>query len=652
MNNYNKVDFDNMVNKAIEAANAYYHTGEMLMTDADYDALLDVISQISKINPDWDTRGLFSEVAAGTKSSYTTVAHKFPMLSLAKVKTLAEVEDFIHKTKNGVVYEVKLDGLAVSILYENGKLVRMVTRGDGYSGEDITAKLSLIKGIPAAIDSMGILELRGEIYMSDSDFFTTNENRVSSGNSAFLNPRNAVAGIIRSLELDYDAFLSFACYDVLSDSLEYSTYLEAIMLAEKWGASTAYSITPKAEQSLSAEHVLNNIEEKRPTLGFPIDGVVIKVDSIIEREAMGEVGNAPKWACAYKYSADTATTRLKDIEVSVGRTGQMSLRALLEPVYVAGTTITYATLHNPKFIADADIRIGDMVYVYRAGDVIPRVDKVVISERTSDSVTWVAPLDCVKCGKPWDKSSLLWRCNNPSCSALSKIEYALSRDALDIEGASSAVAEELMNSGLIEDLFDLYQLTIEQLSSLKLAKDRLLGLKNATKIFNQIQKSKELSNDRVFVALGLRTLGRTLSRRLVKEFPTLSRLLAATESQLSETEGIGKEKASIIFKEIQENKDLIQKLISIGVGENEETTAEKNINLSLAGKTVVISGTVPGYTRDEAQRLVEKLGGKASGSVSKNTDILVSGEGSGSKYDKALSLGVTIWTPEQLLALI
>jgi DNA ligase (NAD+) len=652
MNNYDKTSFDAMVEKAVEAANAYYHTGDMLMTDADYDALLDVISEISKINPDWDTRGLLSEVAAGTTSNYTTVAHKFPMLSLAKVKTLAEVEDFINKTNNGIVYEVKLDGLAVSVLYESGKLVRMVTRGDGYSGEDITTKLTLIKGIPSVIDSMGTIELRGEIYMSDSDFFTTNENRVSSGNSAFLNPRNAVAGIIRSLELDYDAFLSFACYDVLSDSLDYSTYLEAIRLAEKWGASTAYSITPRVEQSLPAEHVLANIEKKRPMLGFPIDGVVIKVDSIPEREAMGIVGNAPKWACAYKYSADTATTKLKDIEVSVGRTGQMSLRALLEPVHVAGTTITYATLHNPKFIADADIRIGDTVYVYRAGDVIPRVDKVVISDRASDSASWAAPSNCVKCGKPWDKSSLLWRCNNPSCSALSKIEYALSRDALDIEGASSAVAEELMNSGLVEELFDLYQLTIEQLSSLKLAKDRLLGVKNATKIFNQIQKSKELSNDRVFVALGLRTLGRTLSRRLVKEFPTLSKLLAATESQLSETEGIGKEKASIIFKEIKENKNLIEKLISIGVGENEEMDAAANVTLSLAGKTVVISGTVPGFTRDEAQRLVERLGGKASGSVSKNTDILVSGEGSGSKYNKALSLGVTIWTPEQLLELV
>lgn len=652
MNNYDKAHFDSLVNKALEAAISYYHSGEMLMTDAEYDGLLDTISEIGKVNPDWDTRGLFSEVAAGTKGNYITVAHKFPMLSLTKVKTLQEVEDFIDKAKHGVVYEVKLDGLAVSILYENSKLVRMVTRGDGYSGEDITAKLPLIKGIPDRIEFEGILELRGEIYMSDSDFLTTNENRLSIGNSAFLNPRNAVAGIIRSLELDYKASLSFACYDVLSDSLEYSTYLEAVNLAEGWGANTAYALTPKVDQNLSAEHILANIEDKRKTLGFPIDGVVIKVDSIEERNTMGAVGNAPRWACAYKYSADTATTKLKDIEVSVGRTGQMSLRALLEPVYVSGTTITYATLHNPKFIADADIRVGDTVYVYRAGDVIPRVDKVVMADREIGSVAWVPPENCVKCGKPWDKSSLLWRCNNPSCSALSKIEYALSRDALDIEGASSAVAEELMNSGLVGDLYDIYQLTIEQLSSLKLAKDRLLGLKNATKIFNQIQKSKELSNDRVFVALGLRTLGRTLSRRLVKDFATLSSLLSATETQLSETEGIGKEKASIIFKEIQENKVLIEKLISIGIGENNETNQESPINLSLAGKTVVISGTIPGFTRDEAQRLVERLGGKSSGSVSKNTDILVSGEGSGSKYDKALSLGVTIWTPEQLLKLI
>lgn len=646
-----KLYFDNLVEKAYKAAQAYYHTGDMLITDAEYDALIDEITILSQDNPNWDTRGLLTEVAAGTKSNYTTVSHKFPMLSLNKAKTLQEVEEFKTRVEDTLIYEVKLDGLAVSALYEEGKLVRLATRGDGFSGDDITNKISLISGIPTSIPLKVDLEMRGEIYMSDENFYDTNESRVALGNTAFLNPRNAVAGIIRSLELEYEAFLSFACYDVISSDAIFKSYLEAINNARDWGAKTAYDLTPKYDEQSDVIDILNLIEKKRANLGFPIDGVVVKVNSFDIRDKLGTVGNAPKWACAYKYSADTATTRLKDIEVSVGRTGQMSLRAVLEPVYVAGTTITYATLHNPKFISDADIRVGDIVYVYRAGDVIPRVDAVDISKRDDSSVPWTPPQACIRCGKNWNKESLLWRCDNPSCSELARLEYALSRDALDIEGASSAVAEEMLSSGMVSKVSDIYRLDVESLSNMTLAKGRILGKKNATKIYEQIQKSKSLTNDRFFVALGLRTLGRTLSRRILPVFPTLSSLLNATEESLSKIEGIGSEKAKIIVSEIRENSSLIEDFIALGVGVEEKAT-EKSHKKELEGKTVVISGVIPGYSRDEAQRLIEQFGGKTSSSVSQKTNILISGEGSGSKYSKALELGIEIWTPEQFLKLI
>lgn len=650
-NNINESYFQSLLDKARLASEAYYHSPEMLMTDSEYDALAEEIESLIKINPTWEDGGVLSKVAAGTTSSYTTVNHSTPMLSLAKVKTIEDVSSFINRVGVPIIYEVKLDGLAVSISYNKGKLTRMATRGDGNSGEDITNKAMIISGIPLEIPLYGPIEMRGEIYMSDTDFYKTNESRVEEGSSAFLNPRNAVAGIIRSLELNYDAFLSFACYDVVGEIAKGDSYTDTLSELAKWGIVTAYSLTPKLEESKSSDEVLSKIEEARPKLGFPIDGVVLKINSLKLRSELGSISNAPKWACAYKYSADTATTTLKGIEVAVGRTGQMSLRAVLDPVYVAGTTITYATLHNPKFIRDADIRIGDTVYVYRAGDVIPRVDAVDKTKRAPDSKPWEAPSACVKCGKPWDKTSLLWRCSSPSCTFLGRLEYALSRDALDIEGASIAVAEALVLSGSVKTVADIYRLTEEDLASLELSQGRLLGAKNAKKVYSEIYQSKTLTNDKIFIALGLRTLGRTLSRRILPFFPTLTDLLKATEEKLSSIEGIGKEKSNIIFTEIAENQELIKDLISLGIGESKAVTAVRN-SLPLIGEIIVISGSIPGYTREEAQNLVEELGGKSSGSVSNKTTILISGEGSGSKYDKAVALGIKIWTSKELLDLV
>lgn len=647
----NQEAFDRLVEAAINAAQHYYHTETVVMTDLAYDALVEEIESLSVKNPDWDTRGVLLNVSAGTSSFLPTVKHKHPMLSLAKAKTIEEVEAFSTRVSSPLVYEVKLDGLAVSAIYRDGKLAQLLTRGDGFSGEDITAKKTLFKTLPKSIPALEEVELRGEVYMSDIDFLKTNEARVAIVGKAFLNPRNAVAGIIRSLSLEYPVAVSFAVYDAIFAESKFLRYSDSLVKVAEWGFSTASLLTPSYNATADSSEILSQIEAERPNLGFPIDGVVIKVDSIEKREEIGSVSNAPKWACAFKYAADTTTTELLDIEISVGRTGQMSLRAVLEPVYVSGTTITYATLHNPKFISDADIRIGDTVYVYRAGDVVPRVDAVEISKRKASSTVWLAPETCPQCGETWNKSSLLWRCETSTCSTIGRIEYALSRDALDVEGASSAVATALVESGKVETLSDIYSLSLSDLSNLELSKGRLLGSKNGQKILDNIEKTKTHSADKVFAALGIRTLGRTLSKRLVTEFPTLDAFSKISEEELASVEGIGKEKSKIIIKGIEEQRSVIEALIKFDVG---MVVAEKKLADSspLAGKVVVISGAIPGYTRDEANSLVESLGGKSSGSVSKNTSILVSGEGSGSKYEKAVSLGVAVWSPEKLLELV
>lgn len=654
MSSIDKIRFEELLDKAIEAAEAYYHTGEMLMSDDAYDQIIDEIQTLKSLNPEWDDRGVLSQVAAGTKAvSYATATHTTPMLSLQKLKTIEEVSSFESKVNSPLVFEVKLDGLAISATYNQGSLVRIATRGDGYVGEDITFKKDLISGLPKSISYTGEIEVRGEVYMSDSDFMDTNLSRVAAGSEAFLNARNATAGVIRTLELNYPAKLSFAAYDVILDSRN-SLYTEALAFIEAQGFQTARSLIVIPNDILHASDILNYIEAARPKLGFPIDGVVIKVDSYKVREELGFVSHAPKWAAAYKYSADTKTTILKDIEVSTGRTGQMSLRAVLEPVFVAGTTITYATLHNPNFIKEADIRIGDTVYVYRAGDVIPRVDKVDKSKRRPEAKPWTPPTSCPKCGGSWNKENILWRCDNVACSFLNRLVYALGREALDIEGASDAIAEAMVSSGLVNSIPDIYLLTKEQLSELSLGDNRIVGEKVAQKIYQKIEDSRNLENYKFLVSLGLRTLGRTLSKRIMKDYPTLQDVVSLSKDQLSKIEGIGKEKAEIIYSEILNNNLEIKQYIELGLGINKPSSLGKDISEEkvLKDKVVVISGAIPGYTRLEAEAIVERLGGKASSSVSSKTNILISGEGSGSKYDKAIALGITIWKPEDFLKLI
>jgi DNA ligase (NAD+) len=649
-------DFDAAVVKAMTAAAAYYDTDAQLISDAEYDILIERIEASVAANPTWNAGGLLAEVAAG-QSVGGDVVHPIPMLSLAKAKNESEVESFMARLNGPAVVEVKLDGMAVRAVYVDGILDLVATRGDGSTGEDVTAQAAHISGLPTKLEAKIDLEVRGEVYMTDSDFDEANVNRVASGKPAFVNPRNATAGSLRATDAKYFAPMSFAAYDAMGDSLaQFNNHISRMEQVSSLGISTAISLMSGNYEGNSGEQVLALIEKigtARTTLGFPIDGAVVKASKDSKREELGSVSRTPKWAVAFKYAADVSTTILRDVEVAVGRTGRISLRAALDPVFVAGTTISFATLHNPKFVEDADFRIGDTVFVYRAGDVIPRVSAVDLSRRQSDSVKWIAPQGCPTCSQPWDKASLLWRCRTPECSTVGRIEYATSRDVLDIEGFSTALAEQLVESGLVNDVADLYSLTVDQIASQPVGDgSRSVGQTVAKKIVKEITDSKSQPLARVITALGIRMTGRTMGRRLAAHFGSMAAFQAATESQLAEVEGVGSEKARVIREGLAGVRDIVARLAAAGVTMEADQPEQISGSLPLSGKTVVVSGAVPGLTRNEANEWVERLGGKSSGSVSTKTSILVSGDGSGSKTAKAEELGVTIMSAEAFADLV
>ena len=651
--------FKSAVEQAKSAAAAYYDTDAVKMTDVEYDGLLDLIQAAVEAHPDWDAEGLLDRVAGG-QSTGGDVTHPVPMLSLGKAKTFEEVVDFARKTgEQQLLVEPKLDGLAVRAVYSAGALTLVATRGDGTTGEDVTDRARSITGLPVQLADAVDIEVRGEVFMSDADFDFSNSNRVAAGKPAFVNPRNATSGALRKADADYETRVSFASYDAFGPAVEGEPSYRARMLGvARLGVLTVGELLPSiGEVTGEVERLLADIEalgEQRATLGFPIDGAVIKIDSVPARDLLGSVGRTPRWAVAYKYPADTATTILRDIEIAVGRTGRITLRAVLDPVFVGGTTVTYATLHNPKFVTDADFRLGDTVYVYRAGDVIPRVSAVELSQRPADAAVWEPPAGCPNCGQPWDKSSLLWRCHTPECSTVGRIEYACSRDVLDIEGLSEALAEALVESGLVSDLADLFKLTAEQIAALPVGDgSRQVGAKVAAKIEAEIEKAKQQTLARFITSLGIRGTGNQIGRRLAKHFRSLEALRAASLEELTEVEGVGSEKAKLIDAGLRDLSDMIDRMLANGVSpQHSEDSAQAAADSPLAGKRVCVTGSVPGLSRNEANEAVERLGGTSVSSVSKTTDLLVAGEGAGSKAEKATSLGIPIMSAEEFAELV
>jgi len=651
-----RADFDAAVTAAQAAAASYYHTDVLHMTDADYDTLIDTIAATVVEHPGWDARGLLDQVAAGTTTS-GTVTHPTPMLSLGKVTEPADLTAFLARLGNAAtVTEPKLDGVAIRAVYAAGALTAVITRGDGTAGEDITGQALQVTGLPATLASPVDIEVRGEVYMTDEDFQTASANRVAAGKDPFANPRNAAAGTLRNPDIGYDAPLSFAAYDATAPHLP-CTHTARMTALAALRITTAVSLIPAGIDPLAApQTVVEALGAARDTLAFPIDGVVIKADADADRDRLGNASREPRWAIAWKYPPAEAASVLRDIEVTIGRTGRLALTAIIDPVHVAGVTVTRATLHNVAFVTEQGFGIGSPVIVVRAGDVIPRVTAA-LGTPSSDITAWQPPQTCPQCDQPWDTSSVLWRCHTASCSLVGWITYFASRDVMDIDGLGETVAVALVETDLIRDPADLYTLTVEDLTSLPLAEGRKLGEKNAEKIRAEIDKSTGQNLARVITSLGIRGTGRSVGRWLAREFGTMDALRAATVTQIAAIEGLGPVKAQLIVDGLAARAETIDRLAAAGVTMSTGTPTNSSATAApLAGMTVVVTGAMTGplahLTRTEMNEFIESHGGKASGSVSAKTSLLVCGEPGSSKYAKALSLGVRILTPEEFATLV
>lgn len=631
------------------AAKSYYVGTTELMTDAQYDDGIEqlriAVAEDPALAPQF--ADLLEQVAAG-QSAGGDITHSELMGSMDKATSLDAVTAFVNRVTGGVVVEPKLDGLAVAATYQAGRLVALATRGDGRTGEDVLSRAGRITGLPTTIAETGDLEVRGEVYMSDADFEHTNTARVAAGKAAFVNPRNAVAGALRKENLVHEVRMSFAAYEAIDAPTSHLRRMEKL---ESLGFAVAYRLLGFADvTAVGPARVRGMIEEfgaARATAGFPTDGVIVKADSAYDRVLLGVGSRSPKWAIAYKYEAETATAVVQDIEVSVGRTGRLALRAKVAPVFVGGTTITYASLHNVSWLAERDIRVGDTVVIKRANDVIPYIESAMLDQRPEGAVRFEAPTVCPQCGQPWNTDTLLWRCESPECSVLGRVVYAAQRDCLDIEGLGTEIATALVEGDHVRDIADLFDLGVVQLTALEVG-GRMLGASTAKKLMAEIEKAKSAPYNRVVTALGIRMTGRTMGRRLAAAFPTMGRLRAASVADLAAVDGVGVVKAQVIHEGLVAMGPVIDRLAAAGVNMGTEPTQAAG-DLPFTGMTIVVSGSVPGLSRNEVNEFIEVRGGKASGSVSKTTSLLVSEPSSSSKYVKATDLGVRIVTPAEFL---
>ncbi len=671
-----RTDFDDLVADLTHAAKVYYDTDTLVMTDDAYDLALDAVQDASAAHPEWASEAsdaLLGKVAGGA-SSGGDVTHETPMLSLSKFAPgddgLNGASELAALCADGVVVEPKLDGLAISVVYRDGSLVQAATRGDGTTGENVTAQvLRGIHGLPATVPDGFSGEVRGEVFMTVADFEAAQTLRAERGGKAFANPRNAVAGCLRKTGPENAMPMSFAAYDIFGHGVEVpDRHFTRMGFASNLGFVTALDLARTAGvlcvssgQRAFVRRAIEAMEAARPRFGFDIDGAVVKADTDKDRDRLGVGSRTPKWAVAYKFPPEQATSVIEDVEVAVGRTGRISLRARISPTFVGGTTITYASLHNPSWVEEQGIGVGSKVVVMRRGDVIPRVEAPLDTTENDGVPAWVAPETCPKCDKPWDKTSLLWRCHSPECSVAGRLAYWASRDCLDIEGLGDTVAVALAETTFpggrqVKNVADLYDLTETEWAGLLLGTtstggDRTLGTANARKIMLSLADSKAQPFNRVVTGLGIRMTGRSVGRWLAAAYPTMDALRAATVEDVASIEKLGPVKARHIVDGLAALGPVIDRLAAHGVNMGADP-ADDGVVKPLTGKTVVVSGSVPGYTRTTAQEAIEAAGGKASGSVSKNTSCLVTAETTTSKAKKAADLGVPVVSPDDFDALL
>ena len=640
----------------------YYVDNAPEISDFEFDQMMHRLIELEQAHPELaDDNSPTMRVGSDKSSEFQNIKHRYPMLSLSNTYSIEELNEFIARIEKEegeteYVCELKFDGTAISLTYEEGRLVRAVTRGDGESGDDVTANVRTIGSIPLTLtgDYPDEFEIRGEIFMPYASFERLNAEREAAGEQLFANPRNAAAGTLKQQQSSIVAKRGLDCtlYQIASRDLPFSTHWEALEAARRWG----FKVSRHARICRSAQEIKNFIEywdSARKELPYPTDGIVIKVNDFAKRRRLGFTSKSPRWAVAYKFKAEQALTRLLSVDFQVGRTGAITPVANLEPVLLAGTIVKRATLHNAEQIELLDIRLGDFVYVEKGGEIIPKITEVELSARSAESKPFKYITKCPECGSKlvrYEGEAKHYCPNQGGCrpQILGRIVHFIRRKALDIDGLGNETVELLHESGLLNNIADIYDLKAVELAVLP-----RLGEKSADNIIRSINSSKEVPFARVLFGLGIRFVGETTAKYLAAHFKTLDAVISATKEQLLEAEEVGDKIADAILEYFADAKNLaiIERLRAAGL-QFEEEAKELHSNC-LEGKNIVISGKFLDHTRDELKELIELHGGKNQSGVSANTDFIVAGENMGpAKLQKAEKLGVKILSESDFIALI
>ncbi|MGM0828495.1 MAG: NAD-dependent DNA ligase LigA [Bacillota bacterium] len=654
------------INELHELLNQYNYEYHVLdkpsVPDSEYDQLLRELIELEDQFPDLKTADSPSQRVGGAiLDAFEKVEHRTPMLSLGNAFNEEDLRDFDRRVRQAVgddfsyVCELKIDGLAVSLRYEDGVFAQGATRGDGSIGEDITSNLKTIRSIPLKISEKISFEVRGEAFMPKGSFEALNKIKEEKGEEPFANPRNAAAGSLRQLDpkiaasRNLDLFL-YALADIGDTGID--SHSEGLDKLESLGFKT----NPERKQCATIEEVIDFVGKwtnQRPNLSYDIDGIVIKVNSLEQQKQLGTTAKSPRWAIAFKFPAEEVVTVLKEIELSVGRTGVVTPTAILAPVRVAGTTVQRASLHNEDLIREKDIKIGDHVVIKKAGDIIPEVVNVLEDKRTGDEQEFHMPTHCPECESDLVRleGEVALRCINPKCPAQIRegLIHFVSRNAMNIDGLGEKVISQLFREKLIEDVADLYRLEREQLLQLE-----RMGEKSADNLLDAIQASKDNSLEKLLFGLGIRHVGAKAAKTLAQEFGSMDRLMNLGKEELTNVNEIGDKMADAIvaYFENDEVKELIQELKDAGVNleyKGPKPVAASEVDSYFAGKTIVLTGKIERLSRNEAKEKIEMLGGKVTGSVSKKTDLVIAGEEAGSKLTKANELNIEVWDEDKLM---